>query len=87
MQHLPDCGDVLVQLLVGRRRVDDVEYQVRDERLLERGREALDELVRQAADEADRVGDEVAPPVVLESSRRRVEGSRRGGRGRRPRRP
>src|SRR5207247_6081868 len=35
---------------------------------------ALDELVRQAPDEADGVGDEVAPPVVLEPARRRVEG-------------
>ena len=34
--------------------------QVGDERLLERRREPLDELVRQPADEADRVGDEVA---------------------------
>ena len=47
--------------------------QVGDERLLERRGEALDELVRQPADEADRVGDEVAPPVVLEPARGRVE--------------
>ena len=47
--------------------------EVGDERLLERRGEALDELVRQAADEADGVGDEVAPALVLEAARRRVE--------------
>src|SRR5205085_12571707 len=43
------------------------------ERLLERGREPFDELVRQPADEADGVGHEVTAPVVLEAARRRVE--------------
>ena len=47
--------------------------EVRDERLLERRREALDELRRQPADEADGVGDEVALAVVLEAARGRVE--------------
>ena len=47
--------------------------EIGDERLLERRREALDELRRQPADEADRVGDEVALAVVLEAARRRVE--------------
>ena len=61
------------ELVVRRRGVDDVEHDVGDERLLERRREALDELVRQPADEADRVGDEVAAAVVLEAARRRVE--------------
>ena len=50
-----------------------MEDEVGDERLLERRREALDELMRQAADEADGVGDEVAASVVLEAARRRVE--------------
>ncbi len=36
-------------------------------------REPLDELMRQTADEADGVGDEVAPAVGLEAARRRVE--------------
>ena len=53
--------------------VGDVQHHVGDERLLERRREPLDELVRQAPDEADGVGDEVAAPVVLEAARRRVE--------------
>ena len=35
--------------------------------------EPFDELMRQAADEADRVGDEVAPAVLLERARRRIE--------------
>ena len=71
-----------------RRRADasiDVQHQVGDERLLERRREPLDELVRQAADEADGVGDEVAAAVVLEAARRRVE--RLEEAGSRPRRP
>ena len=50
-----------------------MEDEVGDERLLERRGEALDELMRQAADEADRVGDEVAAALVLEAARRRVE--------------
>ena len=50
-----------------------MEDEVGDERLLERGGEALDQLVRQAADEADRVGDEIAAAVVLEAARGRVE--------------
>jgi len=48
-----------------------VEDEVRDERLLERRGEALDELGRQTADEADRVGDEVALPVVGSSVSKR----------------
>ena len=50
-----------------------MQHDVGDERLLERRGEALDELVGQAADEADRVGDEVASAVVLVAPRRRVE--------------
>ena len=57
----------------GRGGVGDVQDEIGDERLLERGREPLDQLVRQAADEADRVGQQVAPPVELERARRRVE--------------
>ena len=51
-----------------------MENEVGDERLLECRREALDELVGQAADEADGVGDEVATSLVLEAARNRVEG-------------
>ncbi len=50
-----------------------MEDHVCDKRLLERRCEALDELRRQTADEADGVGDEEAPAVVREPSRGRVE--------------
>ncbi len=73
MQHGVDGGDLLLEPVVRRRGVDDVQHEVGDERLLERRGEALDELVGQPPDEADRVGDEVAAPVVLEPARRRVE--------------
>ena len=58
--------------------------EVGDERLLERRREALDELVRQAADEADRVGDEVAAARRARSRASSGRASRTAGR--RPRR-
>jgi len=72
-QNRVDGGDLLDERLLGSRPVDDVEDEVRHERLLERRGEAFDQLVRQAADEADRVGDEVAPPFVLEAARHRIE--------------
>ena len=74
MQHRVDGGDLLLEpARPATERVDDVEHEVGDERLLERRGEALHELVRQPPDEADRVGDEVAAPVVLESARGRIE--------------
>jgi hypothetical protein len=68
-----DRGNRLVQPLVCHRGVGDVENELGGKRLLEGGGEALDQLVRKAADESDRVGDEVAAPVVVEAPRRRVE--------------
>jgi len=68
-----DGRDLLDEPFFGRRGVDDVEHKIRDERLLQRRREALDELRRQAADEADRVGHEIAAAFVLKPARRRVE--------------
>jgi hypothetical protein len=50
-----------------------VQDEIRHERLLECGGEALDQLMRQAADEADGVGDEIAAPFLLEAARDRVE--------------
>ncbi len=47
--------------------------EVGRKRLLERRGEPLHQLVGKAPDETDRVRDEVAAPVVLETSRRRVE--------------
>ena len=73
VQHRLDGVDHLVQPLVGGGGVDDVQDEVSDERLLERRGEPLDELGRQAPDEADGVGDEVALAVVLEPARRRIE--------------
>src|SRR5581483_11274487 len=72
-EHLLDRRHLALDLLVGSRRIDDVQDHVRDERLLECRREPLDELVRQPPDEADGVGDEVAATFVLEGARRRVE--------------
>ena len=60
-------------LVLGGRGIHHVQHEIGHERLLERGGEALDELVRQPADEADRVRDEIAAAVVLEAARRRVE--------------
>jgi len=54
-------------------RVGDVEHEIRDERLLEGCSEPFDELVGQAADEADRVSDEVGTALVLERSCGRIE--------------
>ena len=50
-----------------------MQHEIGDERLLERCREALDELRRQATDEADGVRDEVPLAVVLERPGRRIE--------------
>ena len=65
--------DHLLQPVVGLRRIDDVQDEIRDERLLQRRGEALDELGRQAADETDRVRDEIPLAVVLEGARRRIQ--------------
>ena len=53
--------------------VDDVQDEIGDECLLQRRGEPFDELVRQAAHEADGVGHEVTATLVLEAARRRVE--------------
>ena len=47
--------------------------QVGVERLLERRGERVDQLVRQLADEADGVGEQVRAAADLERARRRVE--------------
>ena len=64
---------LLVEPLIRRRCVDDEQDEVCDERLLESGGEAFDQLRRQAPDEADSVGDEIAPAVVLEGAGGRIE--------------
>src|SRR6476661_3807564 len=65
--------DLLDEELLGSRPVDDVKDDVGHERLLERCRKPFHQLMRQAADEADGVGDEVAAPFVLEAARGWVE--------------
>ena len=50
-----------------------MEQQVGLERLLQRRSERVDELMRQLADEADGVGQQVSPPGDLERARGRVE--------------
>ena len=73
VQDVVDRFALAVLFLVGRRRVDHVQDHVGDERLFERGRESLDELVRQAPDEPDGVGHEIAAAVELEAASGRVE--------------
>ena len=68
-----DRRDLLPHSVFRERRVDDVQDQIGDERLLQRRREPLNELRRKASDEADGVGDEVALAVELEPPRRRIE--------------
>ena len=65
--------DRLAAPALGLGRVDDVDDEIGEDRLLERRLERLDELMRELADEADRVGDEVAPPAVPIGARSRVE--------------
>ena len=72
-EHGVNGVDHLLEPVVRLGGVDDVQHEVRDERLLQRRREALDELRRQLADEADGIGDEIALALVLEAPRRRVE--------------
>ena len=72
-EHLADGRDLA--LGVGVRAVDDVQQQVGVADLLERRAERLDELVRQAAHEADGVGERVDAAVGgLGAAHRRVEG-------------
>ncbi len=72
LQHSSTARIATARPLLRRGRVDDVEDQVGDHGLLERRLERLDELMRQLADEADRVGEQVVAAVVLEA---RVVGS------------
>ena len=72
-QHRERRGMVLVDVGVGR--VEEVDEEVGDDDLLERGLEGLDETVRQAADEADGVGQQQGAAVGQgELTGGRVEG-------------
>ena len=74
VEHVVHRGEHLVQLALRHRGVGHVHDQVGAERLLERRGERLHQLVRQLADEADGVGEQVAAPGDLERARGRVEG-------------
>src|SRR3954470_24891036 len=73
VEHALDRAQHLDHLVLGDRRVDDVDDEVGEARLLERRAARVDELVGQLADEADGVGDEVRPPVEAHRARVRVE--------------
>ena len=73
VQDAVDRAQHLVELLLGRRGVDDVQDEVGQPRLLQRGAEGVDELVGQLADEADRVGQQVGAPVDAQDAGRRVQ--------------
>ena len=71
--YLVGVAALSVLVVIGGGGVDDVQHHVGQQGLLEGRREPFDKLCRQASDEPDGVGDEVAPAVVLEASRRRIE--------------
>ena len=73
LQHVLDGARHGEELLLVRARVDHVQEQVGPPRLLQRGAERVDELVRQLADEPDRVRDEVRAALEPQHPRRRVE--------------
>ncbi len=73
VQDAVDRVDLLDHAVLRDRAVDDVQYDVGDERLLERRCETFDELVRQPPDESDCVREEIAAPFVFEAARRRVQ--------------
>ena len=56
------------------RGIDDVQQQIRGARLLERGPERRDQMVRQLTDEPDRVGHaEPVPPADVDLAGERIE--------------
>ena len=68
-----DRRDRLRETLLGTGCIRDVQHEVGDERLFQRRGKPLDELRRQATDEANGVGHEVALALVLEASSRWIE--------------
>jgi hypothetical protein len=73
IQDARDGCRLLVELLVGHGRVDDVEDEVGDEGLLERRGEALHQLCGKAPDESDGVRHQIGATLVVEGARRGVE--------------
>ena len=74
------------QLLLAGRGVGDQQDQVAGQRLLERRREGLDQLVRQLADEPDGVGHQVCAALLVGTRGWSGRASRTGGRRRSRRR-
>jgi hypothetical protein len=64
----------IIAVLVRCRGIDDVQDQIGEAGLLERGPERVDELMRKLADEADRVADEIGAATDVELACGRVEG-------------
>src|SRR3954471_21073555 len=73
VEHVLDRARHGDHLVLVDRRVDHVDDQVGEARLLKRRAERVDELMRQLADEADRVGQQVRPAVEPHRARVRVE--------------
>ena len=73
-EHILDRRGHHRQILRRRRRVDHVQDQLREPRLLERRPERVDELMRELADEPDGVGQQVVAPPDAQHPRRRVQG-------------
>src|SRR3954447_22805392 len=74
LEDVVDGAQHRLELLLRDARVDDVQDQVGQARLLERRAEGIDQLVGQLLDEADGVGQQEAPPADLGRAGRRVEG-------------
>jgi hypothetical protein len=66
-------SDRVGPLGVGLRAIHHVENEVGEDRLLEGGLEGLNELMRQLANEPDRVGEQIPATLVLEGPRCRVQ--------------
>ena len=73
LQHVLDRAGHREELLLGRGRVDDVQDEVGEPGLLQRGRERVHELVRQLADEADGVGHQERAALQAQRAGRRIE--------------
>ena len=73
VQHGVDRRSLFIELIVGRRRVDDVEDEIGHQGFLEGRGESLHELGRETPDEADGVCHEVAATLVHERSGGRIE--------------
>ena len=74
LEHVLDGTGHREQLILGHRRVHDVQDEVREPGLLERRAECLDQLMRELANEPNRVGQQIIPPRRVQHAGGRVEG-------------